>query len=189
MIKGRWHRIPLSRGDWSSTDSAGLTVLPIKDPKKFNGKKHMVKTSLSLGCLFFFLLAVFAKDTWGGVAELEKSFLIQKCLSTQQAKPTLCVRDSGCHKNAIASWPPNKDRHFKLTKPLLKHTPTDSAVMLGGLSFLPCRSLKVHAFTVYLRLFSFLSLFWWRKRSQRWKAYLMFIVVLSWTAFRVQRQY
>lgn len=40
----------------------------------------------------FFLLAVLAKDTQGGVAELEKLFLIQKCLSTQQAKP--CVSES-----------------------------------------------------------------------------------------------
>lgn len=116
----------------------------------------MVKTSLSLGCLFFLLLAVFAKDTRGGVVELEKSFRIQKCLSTQQAE-TLCVRDSVCHKNAIATWPPNKDGHFKLTEPLLKYTHTDSAVMLSGLSFLPCRSLKVQAFTVYLTLFFSLS--------------------------------
>lgn len=38
--------------------------------------------------------------------------------------------------------------------------------------------------------FFFLSLlFWWRKRSRRWKAYLMFIAVLGWRAFRVLRQY
>lgn len=52
--------------------------------------------------VFFFLLVVFAKDTWGGVVELEESFLIHKCLSAQQEKP--CVSKTllpkGCSESA-----------------------------------------------------------------------------------------
>lgn len=47
------------------------------------------------------------------------------------------------------------------------HTHTHGAVMLGGLSFLPCRSLKVHAFPVYLNLFFFFSFSFLMEKEER----------------------
>lgn len=49
----------------------------------------------------FFLLVVFAKDTWGGVVALEESFLIHKCLSAQQEKP--CVSNTLLPKSCSES--------------------------------------------------------------------------------------
>lgn len=136
----------------------------------------------SYGCLSF-LLVVFAKDICGGAVELAELFLIHKCLSAQQKTPA--CQNSVCDKNDAVSRPPNKDRPFKLNKFLSRHTHRQHR-RVAWLSFLPRRSLKACAFTVSLHV---VSHFWWRKRSWRWKAYLMFIAVLSWRALRVPRQY
>ena len=113
----------------------GLLYLLLKN-QKLNWEKHTGE-NFFVPWVSFFLLALFAKDTRGGVAELEKSFLIQKCLSTQQAKTPPCVKNAVRHKNDIASLATVQGQALQINQAsfYLKHTHSDSAVMLGGLSF------------------------------------------------------
>lgn len=115
------------------------------------------------------------------VASLDNSFLTQKCFSTQQA-------------NLVSESPVKPKRHGEpATKQLqvfqINPTPyscshTHRHANMDELLFLPWRSLEVLTF-----FFLFFLFFWWRYKSERWKAYLMFMVVPGWTAFTVQRQY
>lgn len=80
----------LSRGDFSGFYGASSTVLPTEAPKL--QWRETYGENFFVPWVSFALLALFAEDTRGGVAELEKPFLIQKCLSTQQAKR--CVTET-----------------------------------------------------------------------------------------------
>lgn len=142
MIKGRWYRILLYGGRLKLLIFCGAYC--IKAPK-IQWKETYGENFFVPWVSFFFSLLCLLK-THEEVWQSLRSRSLFKSACQPGRRKTLCVRDSICHKNAIVSRPPNKDRHIKLTKTLLKHTL--SAVMLGGLSFMPCRSLKVHSFTV-----------------------------------------
>lgn len=121
------------------------------------------KTSLSLGCLSFSSLCLLKthEEVW---RSLRSRFLFKSACQPSRQKPP-CVKNAVRHKNAIASLATVQGQALQINQDsfYLKHTHSDSAVMLGGLSFffLPCRSLKVHAFysaseSFFLLSFSFL---------------------------------
>ena len=74
-----------------TTDSAGLAVLQTLKPQKTQCRKTCGE-KFFVPWVSFFLFAALAKDTQGGVVELEKLFLILKSLSTQKGKTLLCQR-------------------------------------------------------------------------------------------------
>lgn len=133
----------------------------------------------------FFLLAGLAKHTPGEVAETSHSYLEVLVKAAGKA----CVKDSVHDKNRIACWPPSKDKHCKLTKTKAFYTHALCRRVGWVIFFFSLQKFESVGFYSVSQSFFLLLFFWWGKRSERWKAYLMFIVVLGWTAFTVQRQY
>lgn len=100
MIRGRRYGIPLSRGDLRYSVNQILEGLlnytACYSPPKSSGEKRCGKLLSPLGASFF-LLVVLAKHTWGGAAELEKLFFIQKCLTKASRQSPVCQRVCPSH--------------------------------------------------------------------------------------------
>lgn len=151
-------------------------------------RRTRLQANFWLVCVLF--PAVLARLTRICSTRLTSRFLLRSV--SQLSMQTLCQSRLSNEKDMV-SWPPINNKHFKLTPDqalvLSAHIHTHIQTRKHGrvIIFALKKFRRAHFHCFFSSLFSFF--FWWRYKSERWKAYLMFMVVLGWTAFTVQRQY